>query len=472
MKCRAESNSTGPLVAAAVTTIAVLLPQPGLGQALEPAEARLTGDYRTEDGRLVVIGRSSSNLIYFEPGTGAVRVLERRDSAYVAGTGLLATDTVAFRLTFADSTRRERNGFRLRFRNGRTVTARRTPRYSTEKVRFRGDGADLAGTVFLPRVEPPWPGVVLVHGSGAQDRFGPFGYHWLVADGLARSGVAVLTYDKRGVGVSSGNWRSAGFRTLARDASAALAHLAERHDVDFVGLWGISQAGWVAARVTQGDPSPAFVALVSAAGAAVTPAEQNTYNVTAELRRMDVSGPTIEQVRRAWSLLYAAVRDSSRSTDGGTGSLAAMVHKLTRSGVPERLLPPAEVTRAESGYRPWYERLDLDFDPLPVWKTYRVPLLAVFGALDRSTPSRRVARELRRVRAGGARTEVRVYPGANHFLLEAREGGVDELPGLRRFVPDVFSLMATWMRSRGEPCEGTSTSDHTSLTCKPCEEGQ
>ena len=113
-------------------------------------------------------------------------------------------------------------------------------------------GADnsLVGTLFLPNgPQKKRPGIVIVHGSGPQDRNGYASIIALLADNFVRGGAVVLTYDKRGVGQSSGDWATASFKSLADDARSGMAFLRSRPEVDasHVGLAGSSQAGWVAA---------------------------------------------------------------------------------------------------------------------------------------------------------------------------------------------------------------------------------
>jgi alpha-beta hydrolase superfamily lysophospholipase len=142
------------------------------------------------------------------------------------------------------------------------------PRYRTTTVTFTSAGTALAGTLFLPR-RPAVAAVVLVHGSGQEPR------QLGLAEQLAKHGIAVLTYDKRGVGASGGvyvgpevgtnNVAAANLRLLATDASAALttlvARLPARHGP--VGLLGGSQAGWIMPLAAQQNPAVRFLVLFS-----------------------------------------------------------------------------------------------------------------------------------------------------------------------------------------------------------------
>src|ERR1700676_3789475 len=101
--------------------------------------------------------------------------------------------------------------------------------YDEVPVTFRNGAVTLAGTLALPRAPARHAAVVLIHGSGPQSRWGTNRY---VADRFARAGIAALAYDKRGSGDSGGDWRTATYADLARDALAAVALLAARPDID------------------------------------------------------------------------------------------------------------------------------------------------------------------------------------------------------------------------------------------------
>ncbi|WP_213947119.1 alpha/beta fold hydrolase [Luteibacter sp. dw_328] len=151
-----------------------------------------------------------------------------------------------------------------------------SPGVTSEDVRFRSEGVTLVGTLIRP--EHPYAAVVLVHGSGQEKRMTTF------ASRLASQGIAVLTYDKRGVGESGGvyagpevgtnNIDAANFDLLATDASAAVAELSTRLPRNSIplGLVGFSQAGWIIPLAAKKNPTVKFMVLFS--GPVVTAREQ------------------------------------------------------------------------------------------------------------------------------------------------------------------------------------------------------
>lgn len=310
-----------------------------------------------------------------------------------------------------------------------------------EEVRFTSAGVALVGEWYTPSegdAGERHPAVVLVHGAGGMDRAGPGRYLTETAGYFVSRGFAVLSYDKRGTGASGGDWRVMGFEDLAGDVAAAVRYVRSRDDADTgrVGLWGISQAGWIlplAARRT----SPAFVIAVSAAGTGVTPAEQNLYDILNQARLARLDRDQQEAVLSSWRALYALVRsdrdagaeaDYRRSRDGA----AAIADAGSTLPPPVRRIRWAQRDQ-------WFLALDIDFDAVPAWAALSVPILAVYGGADVSTPTARVASRFRRdVVRSGTDASIDVIDGGNHVLMEGQ-------PGSGRLLEAYTSVMDRWL---------------------------
>jgi dienelactone hydrolase len=143
----------------------------------------------------------------------------------------------------------------------------------TEAVRFQSGDVTLAGTLFIPDERGRHPAIVLFHGSGPEPR------NPSVADWFARHGVIALTYDKRGVGESTGDFRAVSFTELSDDGLAAIQLLRARPDVDAerIGVWGLSQGGWLGPLAASRSKDVKFVIAVSGPG--VSPAEQMVFYI-------------------------------------------------------------------------------------------------------------------------------------------------------------------------------------------------
>jgi uncharacterized protein len=182
--------------------------------------------------------------------------------------------------------------------------ARRAATERSEEVRFANGGVQLAGTLLRPNTTARVPAVILVQGSGAEDRE----YVLPLARFLIGRGVAVLGYDKRGVGGSTGDWRTASFDDLAGDVIAAQEYLKTRNDIDreHIGLLGWSQAGWIMPIAATRSKDIAF--LVSVSGAAVPVAETTIDQARNEMSAQGMKPETIAQIVALMELQYRFAR--------------------------------------------------------------------------------------------------------------------------------------------------------------------
>lgn len=253
--------------------------------ALGDAERNaMVGSYRTDSGHVIGIAPFSefgSRLMAIDYETGRIGPAfpVSRDE-FVVGRSIISPMFPADFLTLTRSATGKVEQIRF-VENGRSSAIAARIATLDEEVQFSSGSVRLAGTLVLPPGSPPYPAIVLVHGSNAQtrDALGPWS-RFFVAQGFA-----VLSYDKRGSGNSTGEWKSAGFHSLADDAIAGVRFLSSRSDIkrDRVGLWGISQGGWILPIVaTKAVAEVAF--LVVHAGSGTTVREEGVLYLQAELR--------------------------------------------------------------------------------------------------------------------------------------------------------------------------------------------
>jgi alpha-beta hydrolase superfamily lysophospholipase len=324
---------------------------------------------------------------------------------------------------------------------GIRLVARGQPPLEAERVAARDEGVTfsngdvrLSGTLTLPAESPPYPAIVIVHGSGplTRDHLAPWQRFF---PGL---GYAVLSYDKRGTGRSTGDWRQADFTALAGDVLAAARLLAARPDIrrDRIGLWGISQGGWILPLAVSIDPAD-IAFLIVHAGTGTTVREQGILNLQYEYRFRGASEAEI-----AVATQYRMIDDSVTRTGRGWDRLQRFYAEHHEQA------PLSEPAPLDSWFRPYYRML-MDFDPAESWARVKIPVLLFFGELDANVPPTEswppIERALRR--AGNSRVTHYVLPMANHLLLAARTGARDEYPRLSRFVPGYFDRMAKWLTS-------------------------
>jgi dienelactone hydrolase len=385
------------------------------------------------DGKCnLVVTRSAWRLFALDECTGQWRGLARLSGLeWTAGKTVLDSQIVGkYRFDLGKSLTISHDG-------ADTVYTKQTA-FETRHVGF-GTSPRLAGTLYLPLGEQrPRPAIVLAHGSGEQDRHGYASIIALMAQRLARAGMVVLTYDKRGVVESEGDWASARFDELAADASAGLAYVRTLPEVDRArtGFGGSSQAGWVVAKAIEKGADPAFTLLVGAAGSALTVAEQNIYNTEVRMQCEGFSASDVKLATDQQRAFFATRRDPSKALDLTQKSAAA----AKRPAVRDWLIP---ATVAAGGEPQWYDILSADFDPLPVWREYRGVAYFLFSEMDDSTPSSLAVLRLKPVRSA----QVKTLGAAHHIGLSAKSRCDGEIGPLTKFHPEFFRTLDAWAAS-------------------------
>jgi pimeloyl-ACP methyl ester carboxylesterase len=307
-----------------------------------------------------------------------------------------------------------------------------------EDVRFSNGEIRLAGTLISPATDGKHPAIILVHGSGAENRE----YLLPFARFLIRHGMAVLGYDKRGVGGSTGDWNTASIEDLAGDVVAAFEYLKTRRDIDRtqIGVLGVSQAGWVMPLAAVRAKDMAFLISVSGAG---VPASQTTIDQAQnEMTATGMRPQTVSDIIAMMRLQYKYAR-----TGQGWDEYAAARQTLAArlGGIVPDTFPGAP----DHPYWQFIRRLYF-YDPAPTLRQLRTPTLALFGELDNNIiAAKNKAAWEAALEAGGNRDyTLKILPKANHYQWEAKVGSNAEMASLKRFVPEYFTTIQDWLGKR------------------------
>jgi fermentation-respiration switch protein FrsA (DUF1100 family) len=382
------------------------------------------------DGRCaVVVTRSAWRLFAYDECSGEWRGLNRVSGLqWTAGASVIdPAGKTPYTFDFANGNKLKIGAATLRILNKRSA-------FKLEPVTF-GNNPKLAGTLYVPENQTgKRPAVVMLHGSGPQDRNGYASIIALMAQRLARSGMVVLAFDKRGVGNSEGRWDSAGFGELAGDAQLAMRYLAARPEVDpnRIGLAGSSQAGWVAAKAIADGAKPAFTMLVGAAGSALSVEEQNIYNSEILMRCAGLKPSEIRLALDQQRAFFAARRDPEKAS--ALASTSQRAQKLP--ALRDWLFPATPAPTAEPR---WYDVLDTRFDPLPIWAAYADKAYFLFGSQDDSTPTAVATKRLNSVAAA----KVVVLKDAQHLGLKANSLCTN-IETRQAFHPEFFPTLDRW----------------------------
>jgi pimeloyl-ACP methyl ester carboxylesterase len=338
------------------------------------------------------------------------------------------------------------------------VPVKETLPYKSEDVTFKNGDTTLAGTLTLPEGEGPFAAVVLVSGSGPQDRdetiggMKPLG---LVADGLTRAGMAVLRYDDQGMGDSSGDIYATIDETIT-NAAAAVDYLTTRKEIktDQIGILGHSEGGYVAASLAAHNPKVAFI--IAMAGPAVSGKalliEQNKRILKAEGASDEAIKIQVDVMPKMWDALEK--NDRSTFFDLVKQNSIAYIKALPED--QQKTIGDIEAyakTLAEqqvSGYfNRWFKSF-LAVDPTPDWEKTTIPVLAIYGGNDIQVPADQSIPPLETAlkKAGNKDYKVVTLPDANHLFQKASTGAISEYSTLDPVLtPDLIPAMVDWLKT-------------------------
>ncbi|MES2124026.1 MAG: alpha/beta fold hydrolase [Gemmatimonadota bacterium] len=258
-----------------------------------------------------------------------------------------------------------------------------TVKVERQAVRFSNANIELAATLLRPVLPGRHPALVVIHGSGNSDRSNPWTTAY--ADALASRGIVVLYPDKRGSGESGGSWKTSSFQELATDASAGIALLRKRTDVDTarIGVIAFSQGGYVAAVVAAQDSSCKLVAVVSGGVATLLDQTVDELVIEAELAKAPLAIPDELILRRVYRQAFAAAQSGE-----GWGALSdSIAHAGSRSAPLASALRSLPTDSTHWAYK-WI-RSTGDFDPVGFWKQVRRPVVFFYGGRDTQIRTRR-----------------------------------------------------------------------------------
>jgi pimeloyl-ACP methyl ester carboxylesterase len=365
----------------------------------------------------------------------------------------------------------------------RPQTPRKPYPYAEHEVTVENKraGVKQAGTLTVPRGPGPFPAVVLLSGSGPQDRDETILGHkpfLVIADYLTRRGVAVLRLDDRGVGGSTGDTFQATIDDETEDALAAVAFLKTRKEIDprKVGLIGHSEGGYVAPLAASRSKDVAFIVLLAGPG---LPGEDILYlQGQAILKAMGGGKDALKAQREAQEKIFTVLKqekDDKRARKlilerlvgeepgpaskkakqpAGFADQFASGLQSAVTWVRRRTLNPLVEAQLQGQMKmmltPWFRHL-LTYDPRPALRRVRVPVLALIGEKDAQVPPKENFKALRAAleEAGNKDVTLKEMPGLNHLFQTCKTGSPAEYSRLEEtFAPAALEEIASWLRAR------------------------
>ena len=339
--------------------------------------------------------------------------------------------------------------------------------YQEEEVVYENKKAvvKLAGTLTVPGQEGPFPAVLLISGSGPQDRDETLlGHHpfLVLADYLTRCGIAVLRVDDRGVGKSGGDFTQATSEDFASDVLAGLEYLKSREEINpkQIGLIGHSEGGIIAPMVAIQSSDVAFIILM--AGTGLT-GEEILYLQTELIARAEgVSDEVIAKNLSLQEQMFTVLkeeRDDAVAEKRLRTILEDVISELELSEKEKEMAEANAEAQIKSILSPWF-RYFLTYDPRPTLMEVKCPVLAINGQKDLQVPPKEnLAAIEKALKAGGNNNyTIKELPGLNHLFQTAQTGAISEYARIEETIsPTALKIMSDWIL---EQTEDKSISDY------------
>lgn len=330
--------------------------------------------------------------------------------------------------------------------------------YDIQEVQFANENADirLSGTLTVPTTLPgPFPAVILISGSGPQDRDETLMEHkpfWVIADHFSRNGIATLRYDDRGVGKSTGNFSTANSKDFADDAEAALRFLQKQSKIDSekIGFCGHSEGGLIAPMIAARNSEVGFIILLAGPGVN----GERIGRSQSELI-LKATGASEDEIARQVELQRIFVdlsktRPKLSSDDFKSQAKVAVEEHLTESekarGAGEQMIELA-IAQLQN---PWFEYF-MVHDPAKELEQVSCPVLALNGEKDLQVDPKLNLPIIEAALKKSACKDFQVVelPGLNHLFQNCTTGMMDEYAEIEEtFDPATLTRMSDWINAR------------------------
>jgi len=317
--------------------------------------------------------------------------------------------------------------------------------YREEEVVYqnKNTGNSLGATLTLPKENGPFPTVILISGSGAQNRDSELAGHkpfLVLADYLTKRGIAVLRVDDRGVGKSTGNAATATSADNASDVLASINYLKTRSDVNLkkIGLIGHSEGGMIAPMVASQTKDVALIVLLAGVG---LPGDQLHRRQVEDIMRMSKANEDdMKNTLSLYDKLYAVIK-----TEKDSVSIEKSLQKVIQQNAPVAGMDISSVVTPLS--QPWF-RYFINFNPVIYLQKVKCPVLALNGSKDVQVASKENLASIEKTLKENGNTKVRVQevPGLNHLFQTAETGGLNEYVQISEtFSPVALKLIGDWI---------------------------
>jgi hypothetical protein len=407
------------------------------------------GNYRATDGHMIGVDQFINDAgdrvaLISDYQSGVVRQLfPISDSEFVMGPGFEVQSPVELTVRFVRDGRGKVTGVSLQPTGGQENFAKRVP-LAQQEVVFSDGQVRLAGTLMIPPTKGLHPAIILLHGSGPLTRysFGPYPHFF------TSLGFAVLIFDKRGTGASTGTLLDASTGDLksppatyypddlVNDALAAIRFLQGLKDINprKIGVWGSSEGGMLATQVAAHSKDVAFA--IDSSGFMGPLWQTLLYQTGASLIRTGAPAAQVDEAQEFTKLWMRVART------GEDYELFVKKREEARRDKKPWLLSWVSDDFTSLEQMRWDWEHILSFSPLPALKAVTCPVLGVYGEMDQVTDASDASSAMRKVlgESGTRDFMVKVFPNAGHSL--------SEMPSGDRMAPEVFETLRSWLQKR------------------------
>jgi len=327
--------------------------------------------------------------------------------------------------------------------------------YASEDISFFNsrDSITLSGTLTLPSATGKFPVVVLITGSGPQNRNEELMGHkpfLVLADHLTRNGIAVLRYDDRGVAKSKGNFSTATSADFSNDVEAAVSYLKTRSDIDptKIGLIGHSEGGLIAPMVAARDKDVSYIVLM--AGPGVKGKDLLTLQIELQNKSMGLTGPELEKQMEVINGVLGIL------TMNGDSAVTGAAYRAYISNSYKQLPDSVRKQVTEPQYNLQFARLNstwmkyfLNYDPSIALEKVKIPVIAYNGSKDLQVwaPQNLPAIEKALKKAGNKKYTIRELPNLNHLFQECATGAASEYSEIEQTLsPTFLDDVTAWLK--------------------------
>ncbi len=331
--------------------------------------------------------------------------------------------------------------------------------YLEEEVTFTNpaDGVVLSGTLTLPSTQGPFPVVILLHGSAPLDRNQSICGHksfLVLSDYLTRQGIAVLRFDKRGAGESTGNYDTATIEDFAGDALAGVKYLKTRKEISSnqIGLIGFSEGGMTAPLATSKSSDVAYIVLM--AGAAVNWKEMMFVQLELILRVDGVPEETISTSRDVLGNIFTVLEAQSDRELAAIQLREMLTNSLNNLTASQRETFESYYGSVENQVKlfnaVWF-RYYLTYDPFQTLKQIKIPVLALNGELDVTVSSKQNLSAIDKAlfQADNQDYTIMELPRVNHMFQTCDSGSIRNYSLIEETLsPAALNIVSEWILKR------------------------